>query len=40
MKIHDKKEPQDIPSNYLADINYKGFMKIYRKLKTNLLDPL
>ena len=40
MKILNKREPQNIPSNYLADINYKGFMKIYRKFKTSFLDPL
>ena len=31
MKIHDKKELQHIATNYSADIDYKDFMKIYRK---------
>ena len=31
MKIYDKRELQNIASNHSADIDYKGFMKIYRK---------
>ena len=31
MKIHNKKELQHIATNYSADIDYKDFMKIYRK---------
>ena len=31
MKIHNKRELQNIPTNHSADIDYKDFMKIYRK---------
>ena len=31
MKIHDKKELQNFAINHSADIDYKDFMKIYRK---------
>ena len=31
MKIHNKRELQNIATNYSADIDYKDFMKIYRK---------
>ena len=31
MKIHQKKELQNI--NHSADIEYKDFMKVYRKCK-------
>ena len=31
MKIHNKKELQHIATNHPADIDYKDFMKIYRK---------
>ena len=31
MKIHNKRELQNITSNHSADIDYKNFMKIYRK---------
>ena len=31
MKIHKKRELQNITSNHSADIDYKNFMKIYRK---------
>ena len=31
MQIHNKRELQNIATNYLADIDYKNFMKIYRK---------
>ena len=31
MKIHNKRELQQIAINHSADINYKGFMKTYRK---------
>ena len=31
MKINNKKELQNIAINHSADIDYKDFMKIYRK---------
>ena len=31
MKIHNKRELQNIATNHSADIDYKDFMKIYRK---------
>ena len=31
MKIHNKRELQNIGTNHSADIDYKDFMKIYRK---------
>ena len=31
IKIYKKKELQNIATNHLADIDYEGFMKIYRK---------
>ena len=31
MKIHNKRELQQIAINYSADIDYKNFMNIYRK---------
>ena len=31
MKIHHKKDLQNIAANHSADIGYKDFMKIYRK---------
>ena len=31
MKIHFKRELQNIATNYSADIDYKDFMKIYKK---------
>ena len=31
MKIHNKKELQNITTNHSADTDYKDFMKIYRK---------
>ena len=31
MKIHIKKELQNIATNHSADINYKDFMKTYKK---------
>ena len=31
MKIDDKRDLQSIAINHSADINYKDFMKIYRK---------
>ena len=31
MKIHNKKELQQIAINHSADIDYKDFMKVYRK---------
>ena len=31
MKIHNKKELKNITTNHSADIDYKDFMKIYRK---------
>ena len=31
MKIHNKRELQQITINHSADIGYKDFMKIYRK---------
>ena len=30
MKIHNKRELQQIAINHSADINFKDFMKIYR----------
>ena len=31
MKINNKRELQNIAINHSADIDYKGFLKIYRK---------
>ena len=31
MKIHNKRELRNIAINHSADIDYKNFMKIYRK---------
>ena len=31
MKIHNKKELKNIATNHAADVDYKHFMKIYRK---------
>ena len=31
MKIYNKRELQQIATNHSADIDYKDFMKIYRK---------
>ena len=31
MKIHNKTGPQNIATNHAADIDYKEFVKIYRK---------
>ena len=31
MKIHNKRELQSITINHSEDIDYKGFMRIYRK---------
>ena len=31
MKIRDKKELQQIASNHSSDIDFKDFMKIYKK---------
>ena len=31
MKIHNKRELQSIATNHSAGIDYKDFMKIYRK---------
>ena len=31
MKIHNKRELQNIAINHSADIDYKDFLKIYRK---------
>ena len=31
MNIHNKRELQNITANHSADIDYKDFMKIYRK---------
>ena len=31
MKIHNKRELRNIATNHSADIDYKDFMKIYRK---------
>ena len=33
MKIHNKRELQQIPIDHSADINYKDFLKIYRNCK-------
>ena len=30
MKIHNKREVQNIATNHSADIDYKDFLKIYR----------
>ena len=35
MKNHKKKELQDIATNHLADIDYKDFIKVYRKHTNN-----
>ena len=37
MKINKKKELQNIATNYSADIDYKGFMEIYRESTKNRL---
>ena len=34
MKIHNKRELQQIAINHLSDIDYKDFTKVYRKCKT------
>ena len=31
MKIHNKREIEEVATNHSADIDYKRFMKIYRK---------
>ena len=31
MKIHNKRELQNIAINHLSDVDYKDFMKIYKK---------
>ena len=31
MKIHNKRKLQNIAADHSADIDYKDFMKIYRK---------
>ena len=31
MKIHNKREPQNIANNHSAEIDYKDFMKTYRE---------
>ena len=36
MKIHNKKELQNIAINHSADIDYKDFMNIYRKCASEL----
>ena len=36
MKIHNKTELQNIATNHSADIDYKSFMNIYRKCKSEL----
>ena len=36
MKIHNKRELQNIATNHLADIDYKYFMNIYKKCKSEL----
>ena len=33
MKIHNKRELQNIATNHSADIDYKNFMSIYRRCK-------
>ena len=35
MKINNRKELQNIGTNYLADIDYKDFVKIYREYTRN-----
>ena len=30
MKIWNKREPQQVALNYLSDINFKDFLKIYK----------
>ena len=32
MKLHNKKEIQQIASNHLSDIEFRDFMKLYKKL--------
>ena len=34
MKIPNKRELQKIPFNHSSDIDFKGFMKIYKKCTT------
>ena len=36
MKINNRKELQNIAINHSGDINYKGFVKIYRECETKL----
>ena len=36
MKIHNKRELQNIATNHSADIGYKDFMKIYKKCISEL----
>ena len=31
MKIYNKRESENIATNHSADVDYKDFMKIYRK---------
>ena len=35
MKIHNKRELQQIAINHSADIDYKNFIKIYKKFTTS-----
>ena len=37
MKIPNKREPQQIAINYLSDIDFKDFVKIYKKCKYSFL---
>ena len=36
MKIHNKRESQNIYPNYSTDIDYKDFMTIYKKCTSEL----
>ena len=36
MKIANKRELQQIASNYLSDIDFEDFIKIYKKCTTEL----
>ena len=38
MKIHNKRELQQISVNHSADIDYKDFLKIYRNCTKELFD--
>ena len=37
MKVNNKRELQNIAINHSADIDYKGFMKIYKECTKNCI---